>query len=707
MGSPVMKVRRLPRKGFEKLFEVLKSFRALRFRVSHSSLMITSLLFLTLLLAFVVRLLPLRWGFYLSEFDPYYQYRLTKHMVENGLFAWVNWRDTMSWYPYGRDVARTSFPGLALTAASSHLVANALGLPITLYDFCVVFPVIMGALTCLVMYFLGKDIGGKDVGLFSALFLALSSSHISRTSLGFFDDETVGVFGILLFSLFFLRSIETERPLKTSLVYAVASGLSLGYIFASWGASRYPVGMAVLLVFVLLLLRKYSSRLLFSYSITFGTALFIATNVPYLGFRLLTETTILAVFGVFLLLCAYEITSYIKTLKVKTIFVLVFLALFAASFFMLWRYGYIRALEAKFMSVLNPFERLAYPLVQSVAEHRPAAWGSLYYELGIGAFFIPIGLFFTVQNPTNRNLYLCIFGLTSIYFASSMVRLTLLMAPALSILWALALIRLLRPFVTIMREAPIIPRRKMRLEAHVGKEFSGAFIIMMFLLLTFTFVLPIGKLTPHPRVFDHAYSPTTIASASVPVKPDQMVGDWIDTLNWMRENLPPSPPYGPTVVASWWDYGYWITTVANKTTLADNATFNWTQIRRIATMFLSNETEAVQILKQYDVTHVVVFTVFDTRGSDTFYGDEGKWRWMAQIAGLNETNYWDKENRKWNERGENTVIYKLMTYGKETRLRGFSSSVFLQHFILVYYSKGPAIRGSYHALVCVYEVRYG
>ncbi|MFQ5999233.1 MAG: STT3 domain-containing protein, partial [Candidatus Bathyarchaeia archaeon] len=195
-----MKIRRLFRK--EKIIEALKSFGALRFRISHSSLILASILFLILFIAFMVRILPLRWGFHLSEFDPHTHYRLTKYMVDNGFFAWTSWRDYMSWYPNGL-AYRRNFPGLAATAAFFYIIARTLGLspapmftsnPLTVdpvFNFCVLFPAIMGMLTCLVIYFLGKDVGGKEVGLFSALFLALNSSYIGRTSLGFFDDETV------------------------------------------------------------------------------------------------------------------------------------------------------------------------------------------------------------------------------------------------------------------------------------------------------------------------------------------------------------------------------------------------------------------------------------------------------------------------------------------------------------------------------------
>ncbi|MDH5374397.1 MAG: hypothetical protein OEW95_01125 [Candidatus Bathyarchaeota archaeon] len=701
----------------ERLVKALKSFGALRFRVSHSSLVVASLLSLILLLAFLIRILPMRWGTYLSEFDPYFQYRMAKNMVEDGFFSWASWHDStgwpMSWYPYGRNVPSTSYPGLPFTAASLYLVSNALGVPITLLELCVVFPAVMAVLTCLVMFFLGKDFGGKMVGLFSALFLALNASYIGRTSWGFFDDETVGIFALLLFMFFFLRSVETERSLRGSLTYALAAGLSLGYLFASWGAARYPMGMAIVFVFALLLFRRYSSRLLFSYSTTFGIALFMAVNVPRLGFGFLSDSSVLAALGVFVLLCAYAGVHYIKTTKMKTVFVLVFFAFCAFSFLMLSWLGYVSPLTSKYVYVLNPATRPAF--VQSVQEHRPAAWGSLYYDLGIGAFFIPVGLFFAVRNPTDRNVFLIIFGLTSIYFAGSMIRLTLLLAPAVSLLWALALVQLLRPFITILKEVPAISRRKRRFAAHVGKEFSGALLIVMFLLLTFTLVLP------NPRFFGQADTPPTIAAASIPVKPDDTTPDWIDTLAWMRENLPPD-----AVVASWWDYGYWITVWGNKTSLADNGTFNTTQIAEIGYMFMSNETEAIKVFEKFNrnaerlgfdsnVSHVLVFTTFDTNGQDVGFGDEGKWRWMARIAAsrqypfVNETEYgvYDEQGRwaGWSEKGQDTVIYKLMTYGKETRL-GSPPSVTLTNFDLAYFSKGDPIQGQVYALVCIYEVKY-
>ena len=228
---------------------------------------------------------------------------------------------------------------------------------------------------------------------------------------------------------------------------------------------------------------------------------------------------------------------------------------------------------------------------------------------------------------------------------------------------------------------------------------------MAFLLLMFTFVLPSPNAAV-PRVLGRAYSPTTIAAASLPVQPNEPISDWLDALNWMRVNLETTD-----VVASWWDYGYWITIIANKTTLADNGTINGTQIAQIGRMFLSNETEAIKILDHYDATYVVVFTTFSQDGNDVGWADEGKWRWMARIGGLNETDYGNTTEQgrwTWNAKGQETVIYKLMQYGKEVTLYG-SSTILLEHFERAYLSQtsgSPRNYGGALPLVCVYKIKY-
>ncbi len=683
----------------ENLSNAFKSLGKLRIKISHSSIMTFSVLLLILFIAFTIRIFPMRWEIdpttgksrlLLSEFDPYFQYRFTEYIVKNGFISWAwpkQWVDTQRWYPYGINVATAGFPGLPFTAAFLYRIISALGVNIELMDFCAILPPIMGMLACLVIYFLGKDIGGKPIGLFAALFLALSPSYIQRTSLGFFDDEIIGILALLLFVLMFLRAIEEDRQTISAIKYALGSGVALGYFCSGWGAAYYPIGMTVLFVLVLILLKRYTQRLFLSYSLTFGLGLFIAISGPKLTATYLVETSILPVVVAFGLLCLCEVFRALTSTKGKAIFTIAFMAMLIGGFSVLWQFK--QDIAGKFISVINPFERVASPLIESVAEHRISAWGSIYYEFGIGIVFFMAGVFFTLRNLNNKNLFLLIFGLTSLYFASSMVRLLVLMAPAFGLMASVGVLGVLKPFNTLLREPPkIVTKAKYGLE-HVGKEFSGTAVFLIFLILmtNFAFAPQSGGM---PKVYSQAYAPVTITAGSLPIAPNEPVREWLDMLKYLNDFRNSS-----IVVCSWWDYGYWLTVLGNVTSLADNATINDTQIENVGFIFMANETQALKMLKLYDAQYILVFTTLglgQTQEGQNYvysvgYGDEGKWMWMARISGkahdrfvdggfIDGQSAWTNEDTfgsynsntsrwEWNNVGKNSTIYELMSWGKQ------------------------------------------
>jgi len=709
--------------------------------------MTTIVISLILLIAFVVRILPIRWGMYLSEFDPYFQYRFTEYLTKTGIgtwfdasnpASWLNWHDTQRWYPLGVNVARLAYPGLPMTGSFLYQIVSLLGIDIPLKDFVIILPAIFGTLSVLVIYFLGKDIAGKGAGILSALFLALNPTFISRVSLGFYDDESNGILAVLLFAVLFLRSLDKERPIKSAALYMIASGLTLGYITAGWGASLYPIAMTTLFVFILILMRRYTTRLLLSYSVTFGVGLFIAIHVPKLGTGFLLDSAILPVFGVFLLLLLSETLRIVRTTRWKVAYTALFFVVILAGVAVLSQVGVISSPVGKFISVINPFGRLGVPLIESVQEHRVTAWGTLYYDFGVGILFFLIGLFFVIGNLTNRNMFLAIWSITGLYFATSMVRLMVLLAPAFCIVWAIGVTGLIKPFLTIVRETPKISVGKKQM-GRVGKEFSGVVVLMIFMLLTLTVALPF------PRVFSHAYTPTTIASDSIGIGPSfGPLPDWINALAWMR-TLPPN-----SVICSWWDYGYWITVEGNQTSLSDNATFNTTQIASVGAVYMSNETQAINILSQFRDSnghrpdYILVFATFQDDSSKNYpeagYGDEGKWRWMAKISGnftlLNNGkpangndayfgNYSIGKDRYTaagqttptiidNQMGKNTTIYKLMYYAHARVLEGFDAQSAAANVGMEgYFTEAalfPSSRPSYNVgvdpIVAIYKINY-
>jgi dolichyl-diphosphooligosaccharide--protein glycosyltransferase len=681
----------------EQVANGLKSFGKLRLKVNHSSILAISALILILFVAFTIRILPMRWEIpsgqiRLNEFDPYYQYSITKYMVTNGLFSpytdhWINYQQ---WYPSGLDMSR-SLPALPMTAAALYQLISFLGINVDLMAFCSVLTVVLGTLSCLILYFIGKDMGGRAVGLFAALFLALAPSFLQRSSLGFFDTEIPGVLGLLLFILLFMRSLDQRRSLRGSLLYSVGAALALAYFISGWGAAYYILDLTALFAFVLVVLKRYDQRLLINYSVTMGLGLLIAVQVPYVGLSYLTSGPMIPVAGVFIVLLVAELLRHNVSAKTKLTVAVAAIVAIVASFIPLWYLGYLGSLAGKFFSVIDPFARVAAPLIESVAEHRISAWGNLYYELGIGIVFFLIGLYFILKNPTNRNIFLLIFGATGLYFGSSMVRLLVIFAPAFALLMGIGIIGMLKPFITLLKESSNLAVKTKRKLVRVSKEYSGLGIFLIFIIVMtqFAFSPQTGGL---PRVYDSAYVPTSISSSSLPIIPNEQVPQWLNMLTYTSTNLNSSD-----VVVAWWDYGYWISILGNVTTLADNATVNSTQIENIGFVYMGTEDQALRMLSTYGqdrVKYILVFTVvqvYQASDGSTYLavpagvGDEGKWMWMARISGqakdrlinqtfmdpntawTDETTFGNSTNNQWqwNTQGQNTTIYKLLTYTQQ------------------------------------------
>ncbi len=50
----------------------------------------------------------------IHEFDQWFNYRSTAYMTENGFYNFLNWFDELAWYPLGRIVGGTVYPGKKL-----------------------------------------------------------------------------------------------------------------------------------------------------------------------------------------------------------------------------------------------------------------------------------------------------------------------------------------------------------------------------------------------------------------------------------------------------------------------------------------------------------------------------------------------------------------------------------------------------------------
>jgi dolichyl-diphosphooligosaccharide---protein glycosyltransferase len=617
-------------------------FRAIRKTlggIPRATVLHYSILSLTLALAAIIRLLPLRWGAYISEFDPYFNFNDMRQITANGWQSWYAYTDLKAWYPFGRPPVSTSYPGTSFTGTLIYQFLQVIGINISLYDAAVYAPVILGIFGVLVIYFFARDIWGKSAGLLAGLFSAFSSSLISRTDLGFFRNEAVGIPTMVMAFLFFMRAVNTGRSLKATIIYSMLSSVSLIYMTFAWGSFRYAAEVLGLFTLALVVLGRYSPRLTLSYGITMGFFLFTGTQLPLLGHSYLTESTTVALLGVMGILAVMELSRLAPTTRGRLTVLSLAVAGVAAIAVLGVGTGLISAgLRGKFLATLDPFVRNNIPLVASVAENRPSTWSSLYLEIGSIILLAVFGFFFAFQRLRDSDVLLIVFGVTGFYFAASLVRLTLILAPAMATLAAITVVELGKPAMDIIQQAVIFPRRKLRFTSRVSREFSLGILLIILILVVPTFI----------NAVQSAYTPTTIASASLPVRGN--FPDWLQALTWMNNNLPST-----SVIFSWWDYGYWISVNTGLHTLADNGTGNSTQIQIIATGLMLNESMAVNLLRQYGVTHVAIFISYNYQSGGSplcpstssspagsppvcGYGDDSKWYWMVRIGNGTQIN---------------------------------------------------------------------
>ena len=184
------------------LFQI-KSFD---FKLHH--LAVIGILLLSFSMSYVIRSQTLDYGFELNEFDPFFNFRATEYLLENGFSKYFEWHDNKSWYPTGRDVSATSQTMLHITAATSYQI---FGGNSNLYDFTILFPLVIGSLTVIVIFALVRLFAGTTAGLISSLLFAVSLPITIRGMAGWFKSEPLGIFYGLLGMYFFLSGIKSEN----------------------------------------------------------------------------------------------------------------------------------------------------------------------------------------------------------------------------------------------------------------------------------------------------------------------------------------------------------------------------------------------------------------------------------------------------------------------------------------------------------------
>ena len=640
-------------------------------KISRGSIMVMVTLLIIFVSALLLRLEPLLDSQpIVRAFDPWFQLRVTDYITENGYAAFFSWYDDSTWVPFGRDMTKTSYVGVPFTSAFFYFILNGFGISVDVITVSLILPAFMGALTAVVAFFLGRELYNNTVGLFTGIFTAFIPAFLQRTIAGFYDNECIGVFAIVLTTFLFMRGLK-----RGSISASVGAGLALGYLQMSWGASEFMLGLLALYAFTMLVIGRYSKKLLSSYLITISLGIFLGNLIPRNGFGNLTDFTILAPIGVAGLLAMYEIwlriggyreaTANVLTPHMKPILfglitpvigVVSYLIYVGSNTLTIIPYNSTPILKIglKFLSVINPFLRLDQRILASVAEHLPSPWGAFYNTLLVLIFFFPLGLYFLFKRGRDEDWLILLYGVTSVYFAGSMIRLSLILAPGVAILAAVATYNILSPYAKVVTQQSVFERRRFRMSSSLTSEHALTAFAFIALLLSVNVILGVNYVSTQVGNPEFAQAPLSDAGQAT---------DWQVAMTYIRNVLPSG-----SIIASWWDYGYWINGASDAKTIVDNATFNSTQIGLMGYALMAlNLTESLKTFKLWDTTHVLVYWGHRYSG---FGGDDGKWPWMVRIAEdrfgtslIDDATYLG-DNDQTLEPFFSSTLYKLLSYGE-------------------------------------------
>ncbi|KAI8022624.1 Dolichyl-diphosphooligosaccharide--protein glycosyltransferase subunit STT3A [Camellia lanceoleosa] len=703
--------------------EIAKA-KASSLRYAFGNVLSFLILLLIGLLAFSTRLFSvIKYESVIHEFDPYFNYRVTQYLIKNGIHDFWNWFDDRTWYPLGRVIGGTVYPGLTLTAGTMWWILNSLNIPLSLETVCVFTAPIFSANAAWATYLLTKEVEGTGAGLTAAALLAMVPSCISRSVTGSYDNEAVAIFALIFTFYLYIKTLNAG-----SLFYATLNALAFFYMVCSWGGYTFIINLIPMHVLLCIVTGCYSSRLYIAYAplVVLGTLL--AALVPVVGFNAVMTSEHFASFLVFIIIHVVALVYYIKgILAPKTFKVAVTLVIF----------------------VVLTYASKYIPIIASVSEHQPPTWPSYFMDINVLAFLVPAAIIACFLPLSDASSFVVLYIATSVYFSGVMVRLMLVLAPAACITSGIALsaafdvlthsIRFQLPGLSensqidknedlakqplkksdknedSSKEQPSKRNKKEKDNVEnisaksqtekrllvLPSEASAIAIFLLVLLGAFYVVHSVWAAA-------ETYSAHSIVITSYSQNGLHVFDDFREAYAWLSHNTEVDDK-----VVSWWDYGYQTTAMANHTVIVDNNTWNNTHIATVGTAMSSPEKAAWEIFNSLDVKYVlVVFGGLIGYPSD----DINKFLWMVRIGGgvfphIKEPDYLRDGQYQIDSQATptmlNCLMYKL-TYFRFVEIdgKGFDrvrqTEIGKKHFKLSHFEEAFT---THHWMVRIYKLK--
>lgn len=292
--------------------------------------------------------------------------------------------------------------------------------------------------------------------------------------------------------------------------------------------------------------------------------------------------------------------------------------------------NYLGPISSRIRGLFVKHTKTGNPLVDSVAEHQPAKPESYKQYLGTDIVdIVPYGFgLIALRYFHDSSSFLLVYGLTTYFFSHKMVRLILLTAPIASIFTGIVLGRLLHFFMyNTLGFSPSFfdvllvgddsedktPKKndtkkkgrkdKASTDDDVQKKKPLNTARSAFVKLFSAYAAYVVYTTHVRKSYKSFYemsvqiakqmsNPTIIQKGTLKNGGEVLVDDYRECYWWLRDNTPEDAR-----VMAWWDYGYQLTAIANRTTIADGNTWNHEHIALLGRALTSSEKEGHRIAR--------------------------------------------------------------------------------------------------------------
>ncbi|PLB34066.1 dolichyl-diphosphooligosaccharide--protein glycosyltransferase subunit STT3 [Aspergillus candidus] len=570
----------------------------------------------------------------IHEFDPWFNFRATKYLVQHGFHSFWDWFDDRTWHPLGRVTGGTLYPGLMVTSGVIYHILRFLTIPVDIRNICVLLAPAFSGLTAFAMYLLTCEMTvSPSAGLLAAAFMGITPGYISRSVAGSYDNEAIAIFLLVFTFYLWIKAVKNG-----SIMWGALTALFYGYMVSAWGGYVFITNLIPLHVFVLLCMGRYSSRLYISYTTWYALGTLASMQIPFVGFLPIRNSDHMSALGIFGLIQLVAFADFVRGFipgkqfqRLLTTMIILVAAVAFLGLVVLSASGVIAPWSGRFYSLWDTgYAKIHIPIIASVSEHQPTAWPAFFFDLNFLIWLFPAGVYMCFRELHDEHVFVIIYSVLASYFAGVMVRLMLTLTPIVCVAAAVALSTIIDTYV-LTTPGPL-PRAKSSADSSsdglrstrgpvvgITSYVSKAIVTVSVAIYLLLFVAHCTWVT------SNAYSsPSVVLASRLPDGSQFIIDDYREAYYWLRQNTPENAK-----IMSWWDYGYQIGGMADRPTLVDNNTWNNTHIATVGKAMSSPEEVSYPILRQHDVDYVLV--VFG--GLLGYSGDDiNKFLWMVRIA---------------------------------------------------------------------------